>query len=289
MATYLKPRKTELLPAIKEEALNSKPKNVLEILQLLDKSNCRKCGEKTCLAFARAVFQDQRKLNECPRLAKDIAEKVSEEIETRPPFDPGIEYLEGLKAEVARLDLAAATARTGGSFSDNRLTIKVLGKDFSVDVRGNLSADIHINPWIAVPFLNYILHGQGLPLAHKWVSLRELNNGRERYPLFQRQCEEPLKRVADSYTELFDNIIQLFSGRQVAQQFESDISVVLYPLPKVPILICYWLPEDGLESGLKVFFDETADRNLGTDSVFTLGVGLAQMIKKLTFKHGFVV
>ena len=121
------------------------------------------------------------------------------------------------------------------------------------------------------------------------MSLRELHDGRERYPLFHRQCEEPLKRVADTYTEFFDSIVQLFSGRQVARQFDSDISVVLHPLPKVPILICYWLPEEGMESNLLVFFDETADRNLDTDSVFTLGVGLAHMIKKISLKHGFAM
>ena len=263
------------------------PKNALEIFQLLEKSNCRKCGEKTCLAFAGAVFLEKRKLQECPQLPKNIADQLSGEIETHPPFEPGLKYLEKLKSEVARLDLAAAAARTGGSFSGDKLTLKVLGKDFSVDIQGNLSANIHINPWIAVPLLNYILHGQGLLMANKWVSLRELSDGRERYPLFQRQCEEPLKRVADLYTLLFDDIVQLFSGRQVAREFESDISVVLHPLPKIPILICYWLPEDGLESSLKIFFDETADRNLDTDSVFTLGVGLAHMIKKLTLKHGF--
>ncbi len=267
--------------------MKSKPKNALEIYQLLDKSNCRKCGEKTCLAFAGAVFLEKRKLHDCPQLPKNIVDQLSGEIETHPPFEPGLNYLEKLKSEVARLDLAAAAERTGGSFSGDKLTLKVLGKDFSVDIQGNLGTDIHINPWIAVPFLNYILHGQGLPVANKWVSLRELRDGRERYPLFHRQCEEPLKRVADNYTSLFDDIVQLFSGRQVAKEFESDISVVLHPLPKVPILICYWLPEDGLESSLKVFFDETADRNLDTDSVFTLGVGLAHMIKKLALKHGF--
>jgi hypothetical protein len=270
-----------------EEALKSKPRNALEIFQMLDKSNCRKCGEKTCLAFAGAVYLEQRQLHECPHLSKHIVDELAGEIETHPPYEPGLKYMEKLKSEVPRLDLAAVAERTGGSFSDNQLTLKVLGKDFSVDTQGNLAAAIHINPWIAVPFLNYILYGEGLPVAGKWVSLRELKDGRERYPLFQRQCEEPLKRVADSHTDLFDNLVHLFSGRQVAKQFDSDISVVLQPLPKVPILICYWLPEDGLESSLNVFFDETADRNLDTDSVFTLGVGLAHMIKKIALRHGF--
>ena len=43
------------------------PKNAMEVFQLLDKSNCRECGEKTCLAFAGAVFQGHRKISECPK------------------------------------------------------------------------------------------------------------------------------------------------------------------------------------------------------------------------------
>ena len=45
-------------------------------------------------------------------------------------------------------------------------------------------------------------------------------------------------------------------------------------------------PEDGRESSRYVFFDKTADENLGTDIVFTLGVGLSQMFAKLALRHG---
>jgi hypothetical protein len=81
-------------------------------------------------------------------------------------------------------------------------------------------------------------------------------------------------------------MVHILGGKQVEKQFESDISVVLYPLPKVPIMVCYWFPEEGLESSLHVFFDNTADENLGTDTVFTLGVGLSQMFAKLALRHG---
>jgi hypothetical protein len=73
----------------------------------------------------------------------------------------------------------------------------------------------------------------------------------------------------------------------VDKQFQSDISVVLHPLPKIPIMVCYWLPEENLESSLNVFFDETADVNLNIGSIFTLGTGLAQMFQKLALKYGY--
>jgi hypothetical protein len=264
------------------------PKNAMEIFQLLDMSNCRECGEKTCLAFAGAVFQGQRKLAECPKLDCDTIERFSGEAQNQNAAEQNRdEYLKQLKSEVTSHDLAAAAERVGATFSGNRLTLKVLGKDFSVDAGGNLYADIHINPWVVVPFLSYILYGKGLPVAGSWLSFRELKDGQERYPLFQKRCEEPMKRVADIYTNLFDDLVHIFSGKQVDEQFESDISVVLHPLPKVPIMVCYWRPEDGLESSLNVFFDETADENLDIGSVFTLGAGLAQMFGKLALRHGF--
>ncbi len=264
--------------------------NLMELFQLLDKSNCRKCNEKTCLAFAAAVFQGRKDITECPKLTPEILARFSDADVASPPKtteENRDDYLEGLKQDVAGIDLAAAAERTGGQFNGTRLTLKIMGKDFSVDRQGNLYADIHVNPWVAMPFLSYVLHGEGVAPSGNWVSFRELKEGAERYPLFRKRCEEAMKRVADTYPDLFDDLVHIFSGRQVAEQFASDVSVVLDPLPKVPIMICYWRPEDGLASTLNVFFDDTADRNLDIGSLFSLGAGLTAMFEKLALRHGF--
>ncbi len=264
------------------------PKNAMEIFRHLDKSNCRECSEKTCLAFAGAVFRGQRKLDECPQLDRETIERFSGESENQTAVEPERgEYLKSLKNEIANLDLATAAQRIGARFSNGKLMLKILGKSFSVDTKGNFSADIHINAWVVIPFLNYVLYAQGLPVSGNWVSLRELKDGKERYPLFKRRCEDPMKRVADVYTGLFDDMVHVLSGKQVEKQFESDISVVLYPLPKVPVMVCYWSPEDGFESSLNIFFDEITDKNLDINSVFTLSLGLTQMFEKIALRHGF--
>ena len=263
------------------------PKNAMEIFQLLDKSNCRECDYKTCLAFAGAVFRGQSKLEQCPKLDRETIEQFSGEPEKEHTVEEIQEaYVKKLKAKISDLDLDEAAQRTGGRASNDKLTLKVLGKDFSVNSNGQLYTDIHINMWVAIPFLTYVLYGKGLPVSGTWVSFRELKGGKEEHALFQKRCEEPMKRVADTYTDLFDDMVHIFSGKKVEKQFESDISVVLYPLPKVPIMVCYWLPEDGLDSSFHVFFDKTADDNLGTEAVFTLGVGLSQMFAKLALRHG---
>lgn len=266
----------------------SKPKNAFEIFQYLDKSNCGECGEKTCLAFAGAVFLGQRKIRDCPKISLEAIERFAGEVEKRDTQGVTPEdRLAKLKSQVTQIDLAGAAERVGASFSGGKLTLKVLGKNFSVDTKGNLTSEIHINPWVAVPFLSYILTGQGLTPSGRWVPYRELKGGRDGYPLFQKRCQEPMKRVADLYTQLFDDMVHVFGGKKVDKQFESDISVELYPLPKVPIMICYRLPEDGMDSSLHFFFDETADRNLDIGSIFSLGAGLAQMFTKIALRHGF--
>ena len=262
----------------------------MQIFQILDKSNCRECGEKTCLAFAGAVFTGQRKIDACPKLDHGIIERFSDENASQHSIEQNRnEHFNLLKSKIAEIDLAEAAARVGAEFFDDRLTLKVLGKDFGVDTKGRFYTDIHIHPWVAGPFLNYILHGKGLAVTGNWVSFRELQGGKEMFALFQKRCEEAMKRVADIYTDLFDDMVHIFSGRQAPKQFASDISVVLHPLPRLPIMVCYWLPEEGLASSLNLFFDETADKNLHINSIFTLGTGLAQMFAKLALRHGYPV
>jgi hypothetical protein len=266
----------------------AKLKNAMELFSRLDKSNCRVCGEKTCLAFAGAVYRGVRRIDDCPKLPVEILDRYREQARHPERIEQNRdEHLERLRREIRASDLAQAAFRTGGVFSAHKLTVKILGKDFSVDTSGKFSADIHVNPWVAAPFLNYVLHGKGLEPLGRWVSFRELRQGRERYALFEKRCEGAMKQVADRYPALFDDLVHLFGGQRVAEQFASDISVVLLPLPKVPLMICYWLPEEGIQSSLNLFFDDTADENLDIGSLFSLGSGLAQMFEKLAIRHGF--
>jgi len=264
------------------------PKNTMEIFRLLDQSNCRQCGKKTCLAFAGAVFTGQKRLAECPRLDRETVQLFAKDSPPGPAAeDDGERRVEALTEKIAGIDLEAAARRAGGRFSRNRLVLKVMGKDVSIDPHGNFYTDIHVNPWIAVPYLLYVLHGKGLAVSGNWVPFRELTGGKERYPLFRKRCETAIKRLADHYPGLFQDIVDIFNGRHVTKQFEADISVILHPFPKVPIMMCYWLPEDGMASSFSLFFDETVNQNLEIDATFTLGTGLARMFEQLAVRHGF--
>ena len=260
--------------------------NPMEILKLLDKSNCGKCNETTCLAFAAAVSRGWKAISECPVIEEDVIKQFGDAPGVRKPSDSDVgEVLNQLKDRLRAIDLATAAKRLNAPFKNGQLTLKICGKDFSVDSKGNFSSNIHIHSWLTLPVLNYILEGEGSEPSGKWVPFRELKGGKDWARFFEHRCEKPMKKIADSYPDFFADMLHVFAGRQVERQFDSDISLVLHPLPKLPMLICYWKPEDGLESDFHLFFDITANNNLNIDSIYLLTTGLLIMFEKIALTH----
>jgi len=238
------------------------------------------------MAFAVAVSNGQKQLDECPRLESEIVGQFAGPVAIQTPqVEDPFASIEPLQKRIAEIDLSAAAQRLGATFSDGKLTLKCLGRDFSVDADGNITTAIHVHGWIAIPALDYVVNGAGVPPSGSWVSFRDLEAGAASYPLFAQMCEKPCKRLADDDTDLFQDVLGLF-GRPVENRHSSHLSFVLYPLPKVPILIRYWEPEDGMDSNLNSFFDSTTTENLNIESVYLLGTGLVVMFEKIALRHG---
>lgn len=264
----------------------SKLNTPFEVYKLLPKSNCGQCRIPTCLAFSAAVIKDQKRLADCPHLDRDTIARFAGKIDAPASLEGALEKsLSRLKEKTQTADILSRAERLGAARSGDRLTIKCLGKDFAIDSQGNLASQCHTHTWFAVLLLNYVLHARGTDATGRWTPLRELGSGARWASLFEQRCEKPLKQIADTHVELFENLITLFSGMSSANNFSADISVLLYPFPKVPVLICYWKREEDIDSKLHVFFDSTAEDNLDIESLFSLGVGIVGMIEKIMVKH----
>jgi hypothetical protein len=238
------------------------------------------------MAFAAAVIKQEEHLADCPHLEAAVISRYAGTIES--PIN--IEKIQertckDLQERIKAIDLVSRAELLGARSTGRTIVVSCLGKDFEVDAQGRVISSCHSHAWFSIPLLTYVLSSAGAPVSGRWLPLRELEQGGRWAALFERRCEAPLKRIADAHAELFEDLISMFSGTSAPRQFSSDISVVLYPLPKVPILICYWKPEDGMGSKLHVFFDATAEQNLTMDSLFTLGTGLVRMLEKIMHTH----
>jgi hypothetical protein len=258
----------------------------LQVYKFLPKTNCGECGIFTCLAFAAAVIKQEKRLADCTHLDKDSAARYEGMIDKHVSME-GIreEHLKELKKAIESIDLPSRAELLGGRSDGETLVIRCLGKDFEIDRFGNVLSQCHTHAWFLLPLLDYVLHSRGLECAGRWVPFRELEKGAKWSGLFDQRCEKPLKQIADAYNDLFEDLVRMFSGISSFNKFNADISVVLYPLPNVPVLICYWKQEEDIESKLHVFFDDTAEKNLSVESLFTLGTGLVRMFEKIMYRH----
>ncbi len=263
-------------------------KNAMEIFKVLEKSNCRECGEKTCLAFAGAVFCGTRRMNECSKLDNAILAQYAAADDRLFNQENDLDaYIAELKKQIMQLEFSATAGRIGALANGDALQVKILGKPFGIRKNGSFVTDLHLIPWVVVPLLHYVLNCKGVPVSGNWVSYRELPGGREKYALFKKRGEDVLQQLADRYTDFFNDVVHMFDGKAVEKQFEADVSVVLRPFPLVPIMICYWQADEGLASSLNIFFDTSAGDNIGADAAFSLATGLVQMLEKLATHHGF--
>lgn len=262
--------------------------SAMDVFKLLDKTNCKQCNKPTCLAFAAAVFQGRALLSECPFVDKSVLESHAGKggkAESRADKDYQMAMTQ-LKEDIANTDLQKRADILGETFNHDKLTLKVLGKDLSVDSKGNVYTILHVNRWLIPPVFHYILLGKGKTLSQKWVPFKDLEMATDWTRFFEHQCVNLFKKVADSSPSFFEDIIELFNGTPVEKHFDSDISLIIKPLPLLPILICYNHAEEGMDSYLNIFFDVTADKNLPVESIYTLTTGLGRMFEKLAETHG---
>ena len=259
----------------------------LGIYKLLPQTNCGRCYLPSCLAFAAAAVKGEKKLSDCPFLEQGEAEKFVGTEDQRDPDEMKRQaQVRSLQDKVAKIDLAAAAERVGGMLVNDSLVVKSMGKDFAVDRQGKVSSECHTHAGLTIPLLSYIVESSGREITGDWVPFRELPDGAPMAPLFVRKGEQALKQLIDKHTDLLELLIDIFSGQRTVDGFSADIAVVLYPLPKLPIMICYWKPEEDMGSELNLFFDSSAGQHLDIRSIYSLAVGLVMMFEKIALKHG---
>lgn len=263
------------------------PRNPLDVYHRLPRTNCGECGARGCMAFAAALLGGERRLRDCPHLGAGDAAAIDSYLgERKGVWDGQQDELRALRDRVAALDFAATARRVGGRVEGGALVVRCLGKDFRIAPDGSIASDCHTHAGLAIPLLRYVLHARGGAPAGNWVRFRDLNAGAAgRAALFEQRCERPLRGLLEGHAGLVADLIDLFAGERSVNLFGSDLSLVLYPLPLLPLLVCWWGPGEGMESSLHLFFDQTAAAQLSDAWIHGLCAGLADMFAKIVLRH----
>jgi len=258
----------------------------LDIYRLLDKSNCRQCGEPSCMAYAHAVVKGDRKLADCPQLDPERASDELGDAEWGRHTEGFQLSIEALRAEVRGMGLDALAGATGATVEGGRLLIRSLGKDFHIAPDATVESTCHVNRWIEMLLMSYCKTAAGAQLSGKWVSFGALQGAATRAGYFAHRCEEPMKALADAHIAIFFELLDLFDAERVESPTSgAEHSVVLRPLPRFPVMISYWPDEEGMGSSLQILFDSGSARMLPIEVIIALVRGMLEMFRKIIHKH----
>lgn len=270
------------------------PLTAMDILKRLPRNNCRDCGFPTCMAFAAMITQGRAKHSQCPHMEQDSDVFEDKQASRNEEATENIrdDLIGELKSRVLNVDFKEAAQRIGAVVSKERVILRIFGKRFEIDKAGDLHSDCHINPWVHGPILNYILDGNGSALTGDWVTFGELRHTRDWRQFFAHRCENGMQKIVEEDPDLFFDAMDMFatgqSGATKGEVIQSaDYLALIHPFPKLPILIVFWKAEEEFDATLSLLFDRSAENNLSAESMYTLVMGLLEMIKRIMARHGF--
>jgi|GEM_PF-1266086 len=251
--------------------------NPIAIYKELPKTNCKKCGHSTCMAFSVAVAKGDETLNNCPFLDKA---KIGTLNQTVKKADWRENLIRSLQEEIIKgMDIKSVAPGIGARVEEKDIKIFFLGRDFLVDFNLEISAEGVVTPWEKILLLLYIKMQGKSELANKWVSFGELRGGYVKVEAIKKECEKPLTNLLkERFTEVEQILKHL--GAQDESGHISDRAWKLFIMPKIPILIQYWASVEEFPPSVKILFDETAVSFLDIESLVFLGEGLVNKVEQ---------
>jgi hypothetical protein len=140
----------------------------------------------------------------------------------------------------------------------------------------SLNGDIQPEP-IQALLLYHLVSSDGAPLTGKWVSFADLPDGRMYAQAMQGYTGNLLIKAFDPDLERFKQACIAAGGH--AEQV-GDAAFAFQVLPRVPLMVTYWLGDEDFPSSCKVLFDTSARNHVPIDVCAMLASMLCSRIVK---------
>ncbi len=125
----------------------------------------------------------------------------------------------------------------------------------------------------------YYLHtADGTPLTGKWISFADLPDGRVYNSAFQGNTGNMLVKTYGLDIESLRKACKKLEG--VPLSGYGDAAYVIQALPRIPLLVNYWLGDEDFPSTCKLLFDESVSHYLPTEACAILGNMVARKVVK---------
>lgn len=236
---------------------------MIEILKKLPKTNCRECGELTCMAFALKVNNAKRDISDCPFAeGENNGERSGKTVATLED-NYGRVSVE-LEQEAKQLDFEEAARTVGGHYEtlneNGTITLKLMDKIYEMRKEGLFeNSEYCKDSWTKIIVYDYLIRMGKEPLSGEWVTLGSFRNTASHVKAFQQKAEE---KIAEAFNT---NIIGLklrcgeLDGRVDKGKITADYVCRFDLLPRIPLYLCFWEADEEYQASCKLFLDSNAE------------------------------
>ncbi len=185
-----------------------------------------------------------------------------------------------LREELARRDPWQVADRSGALLDPKlkTLQVKLWDRVYTLNhpeyvARDASGAEASLNRQALL--LMYLHSADGTPLAHQWVTYRELPGGLFYADAFRGYAERRLAQGFNGDLEKFRAAALCLKGDKLAF---GDAAFEFIALPRILVGAVYWVGDEDLPPNATILFDAAASHYLPTDAIGALGSQLVSFL-----------
>ncbi|MBW1975703.1 MAG: DUF3786 domain-containing protein [Deltaproteobacteria bacterium] len=193
-------------------------------------------------------------------------------------FEISLHYLSRALAR----DLEELAAALPGRKHEDKVVFKAFASECRLAPEGiTLDGKLETGPKSIIISM-YALNVPSEPWAsvQKWISFRELPNTMPYWGAFRANAEEILIPHVHRIRDSLDSIVSKLDG-YITNNTPGDVAVVVFPLPKVPLLYIFYLADDEFPAEAKCLFPAGVDSFMPSDVLADLAEHTSRLLIEL--------
>ena len=247
---------------------------MIEIYKKLPKTNCRKCGAATCIAFAMSVKKGQTALSDCPY----VIEAATDGSQIGSPAASGSGYrqvAQEIEKEAVKVDFRQAAKASGGAYispgGKEAIRLRMINKTYEFYKEGLFeNNEYSSDTWARIIICDYIRRQSERPLSGELTGLGNFPHTASHVKAFQGNAEKKLAGLfKDNAAGLKQRCLEL-GGTETPNKLKADYSVRFYLLPNVPLYLFLWSSDEEFDADCKILFDSSAEERIDIEYLANL-------------------
>ncbi|MDX2498063.1 MAG: DUF3786 domain-containing protein [Desulfobacterales bacterium] len=188
--------------------------------------------------------------------------------------------------QIAKIDMDSRSEKLGGTVEGNQVIISFFGRPYRISGQG-IKDPSGEQPaiGISVVICKYLLLCPEIPsLDKEWVSYRDFKDAAPLAGSFVNNTERAIAHNFSGRLDELDGACKKLGGWNPGLDLSYQLTIKLYPLPKVPVLLLFDDVDEEFPAQCKVLFERRAEHYLDPECLAILGMLLSDFLNKAV--HG---